>query len=144
SAAEQGLTALTARLLGPSAAAQFSEMLQSVTLQRTGEGATVFISLAALLIAATGSFVQLKAGLNRVWGVRSHTNRPMLISYLARRAASIGMMAVLGLFLLVSLGLSTLLVAAGEMLRVGPLETTLHLLDLTFNSAVFTALFAAM
>ena len=87
SVAEEGLTALTNRLLGPNAAAQFSEMLQSVTVQRTGEGATVTISLLALLFAATGSFVQLRAALNRVWGVRPHADRPMVISYLARRTA---------------------------------------------------------
>lgn len=144
SAAEQGLTALTRRLLGPNAATQFSEMLQTVTAQQRGEGAALVISLVALLFAATGSFVQLTSALNRVWGVRPHANRPMVISYFARRIASVGMMGVLGLFLLVSLGLSTLLVAAGEMFLVGPREDTLYVLDLTFNTALFTVLFASM
>jgi membrane protein len=143
-AAEQGLTALTRRLLGPSAAMQFSEMLRTVTAQHRGEGAALAISLVALLFAATGSFVQLRSALNRVWGVRHHANRPMVISYFARRIASIGMMAVFGLFLLASLGLSTLLVAAGEMFLVGPREDVLHFLDLTFNIAVFTLLFVVM
>lgn len=144
SVAEEGLTALTGRLLGSTATAQLSAMLQNATLQHTGEGAAVVISLGALLFSATGSFVQLRSALNRVFGVRPHAGRHMVVSYLARRVASFGMMAVMGVFLLVSLGLSTLLAAAGEIFFVGLQEDTLHVFDLTFNTAVFTVLFAAM
>lgn len=144
SAAEEALTSVTNRLLGPAAAAQFSAMLQNTRAQQTGEGAAVFISLGALLFAATGSFVQLKAALNRVWGVRPYADRHMVMSYLARRTASVGMMGVLGIFLLVSLGLSTLLAAASEMFLVGLPVGTLRVFDLIFNSAVFTVLFAAI
>lgn len=144
SLAQQGLITQTSRLLGPAAAAQFSVMLQNATARTTGEGAAVLISLAALLFAATGAFVQLQSALNRVWGVRPHGDRPFVISYLARRVASVGMMAFLGIFLLASLGLSIVLAAAGEMLLGGLHEGTLHVIDLMFNAAVFTALFAAM
>ena len=144
SVAEQGLINQIGRLLGPNAGAQFAAMLQYAADRRSGEGAAVAISLAALLIAATGGFVQLQSALNRVWRVRPDVDRPFVIGYFARRGASVGMMAFLGIFLLISLGLSTLLNAAGEMLLGSALETTLHVLDLLFNAAVFTILFAAM
>ena len=142
--AKQGLISQTSRLLGPDAAAQFAAMLKNAAARSPGEGAAVVISLAALLFAATGAFVQLQSALNRVWGVHLNADRPFVIAYLARRAASVGMMAFLGIFLLASLGLSTLLAAAGEMLVGGVSERTLHLLDLLFNAAVFAVLFTAM
>ena len=144
SLARQGFATQTSRLLGPAAAAQFSAMLQNATARTAGEGAAVLISLAALLFAATGAFVQLQSSLNRVWGVRPEGDRPFVISYLARRVASVGMMAFLGIFLLASLGLSTVLAAAGEMLLGGVQEKTLHVIDFIFNAAAFTVLFAAM
>jgi membrane protein len=142
--AEQGLINQTSRLLGPDAASQFAAMLKNAAARRSGEGAAVVFSLAALLFAATGAFVQLQSALNRVWGVHPNGDRPFVIAYLARRAASVGMMAFLGIFLLASLGLSTLLAAAGELFLGGALEGTLHVLDLFLNAAVFTVLFAAM
>jgi membrane protein len=42
------------------------------------------------------------------------------------------------------LGLSTLLAMAGEMFFAGMPKDTLHQLDLVFNTAVFTVLFAVM
>lgn len=142
--AQEGFAAQTGRLLGPEAAAQFSAMLQNATARTEGEGAAVLMSLAALLFAATGAFVQLQSSLNRVWGVRPRGDRPFVVAYLARRVASVGMMAALGILLLASLGLSTLLAAAGELLLGGIRESTLHVLDPLFNAAVFTVLFAAM
>jgi membrane protein len=144
SVAQEGLINQTGRLLGPSATAQFAAMLQNATERSSGEGAALVISLAALLFAATGGFVQLQSALNRVWGVRPNADRPFLVAYLGRRVASVVMMAFLGIFLLASLGLSTLLAAAGEMFLVGVPEGTWHVLDLIFNAAVFTVLFAAM
>ncbi len=142
--AQQGFATQTGRLLGPAAAEQFSAMLQNATARTTGEGSALLISLAALLFAATGAFVQLQSALNRVWRVEPHADRPFVIAYLARRIASVGMMAFLGIFLLASLGLSTVLAAAGELLLGGMMESTLQVLDLVFNAAVFTVLFAAM
>jgi len=120
--AEQGLIDQTGRLLGPDAAAQFAAMLKNAAARRSGEGAAVLISLAALLFAATGAFVQLQSALNRVWGVHPNADRPFVIAYLARRVASVGMMAFLGIFLLASLGLSTLF-GADAALPAWQLET---------------------
>lgn len=144
SAAEAGLISQTSRLLGPSTAAQFSRMLESAGGRSSGEGAAVLLSLIAVVFGATGAFVQLQAALNRVWAVSPNPSRPFLIAYLVKRIRTIGMMAVLGLFLLVSLGLTTLLAAAGEMFLGGLSKDTLHVLDLIFNAAVLTVLFAAM
>ena len=142
--AQRSLAAQIGRLLGPASAAQFSAMLQNATARTEGEGAGLLVSFAALLFAATGAFVQLQSSLNRVWEVRRPSDRPFVIAYLARRVASVGMMAALGVLLLASLGLSTLLAAAGELLLGGVRESTLHVLDPIFNAAVFTVLFAAM
>ncbi|MDA0203921.1 MAG: YihY/virulence factor BrkB family protein [Acidobacteria bacterium] len=144
SQAEAGLIEQTGQLFGPAAAAQFSAMLKNAAERSAGEGSALVISLAALVFAATGGFIQLQAALNRVWQVQPSSNHPFVVAYLARRGASMLMMAALGVFLLVSLGLSTLLAAAGELFLAGMREDTLRILDLMFNAAVLTALFAAM
>jgi len=144
SQAEAGLVEQTGRLFGPAAAAQFAAMLKNAAERSSGEGSALVISIAALVFAATGGFIQLQAALNRVWGVQPKSDHPFVVAYLAKRGASMLMMAALGVFLLVSLGLSTLLAAAGELFLIGMREDTLHILDLIFNALVFTALFAAM
>ena len=126
-------------LVGPAATEQVQVMLDAAAARASGEGLILVVSIITLLVAATGAFVQLQAALNRAWGVRPDPNQSFFQSFAVKRLASIGMVLTIGFLLLVSLALSALLTAAGDLLPVS--EGVLHFADVLANLVVFTLLF---
>ncbi|HET8887103.1 MAG TPA: YihY/virulence factor BrkB family protein [Salinimicrobium sp.] len=84
---------------------------------RVQEGSiwTTIIGLGVLLFAATGVFFQLKMALNNVWNVAE--KKENFLRTLINRLVSFGMILVLGLLLMISLVLSTLLNALGDVIQ---------------------------
>ncbi len=66
------------------------------------------LALAALLISSTTAFAQLQAALNRIWGVQK-PGRNAVLAWLTRRLFSLGMIAVIGFLLMVTLVVTSVL-----------------------------------
>ncbi len=97
-----------------SASAEIGTIME---LSRTREGTwwKSMLSLAGVIVAATGLIVALQSSLNRVWGVKP-VDGAFAVSFLWKRIVSFGMILCFGFLLLVSFVLSTLLAAIGSLL----------------------------
>lgn len=97
------------------------------------------VSLGALIVSATTAFAQFQEAINRIWNVEAASPSNALWAWVRRRLLSLGMVAVIGFFLVITLVVSTLLSAA---------LTQEGWAWVAFNEAltvlVFTAAFAAL
>jgi len=101
--------------IGPQGARQIHTMIQSASRETRGSGLPLILGIAGLLIGATGAFIQLQNALNRAWNVDPKAQRGGIFGMLLKRVLSLGMLLGLAFILLVSLLLSALLGAAGDV-----------------------------
>ena len=95
-------------------ALQVQEAIKGLQSQKNSALATVIGSI-ALVIGATGIFVEIQDSLNMIWGVRPKAKKGF-IKLLLNRAISFSMIIGLGFLLIVSLVVNTLLLALSEKL----------------------------
>jgi membrane protein len=121
--------------------------LQGVVLsahrsQQTGSAAV--LGVIALVLGATGVFVELEAALNDIWKVKSKVAGRGLIGMFWDRVLSFGLVAIVGFLLLVSLLVSAALAALGHYAagRLPLPEIVWQAIDLVFSISVITVLFA--
>jgi membrane protein len=74
--------------------------------------ASGLVSLGALLVSASTAFAQLQDAINRIWMIQAPAPANAIWSWVRRRLLSLGMIAVIGFFLVITLVVSTLLSAA--------------------------------
>src|SRR5699024_6752710 len=98
---------------------------------------TILVGGGALIFGATGLFFQLKAAMNNIWGVTA--KKETILRTVINRMISFGMVMVVGLLLLISLVISTLLKVVGEYLA-GISETFSMLLLNSLNFAISFAI----
>ena len=142
------LEAQLGSLMGASATAQIRNILEQAQAPGSGSVVTTVLSIAALLLGATGAFGQLQAALNRAWEVAPDPEQGGLKAFLLKRVFSFGMILSVAFLLLVSLVLSAALTAfggaLGSMLPDGVSATLLQVLNQALSLVVITALFAAL
>lgn len=106
-------------LVGEGGASVIKTMVRSA--EKSGD--TFFaaaIGLIALILGASGAFIQLQEALNTIWGVRPKPGHGIWV-FIHKRLLSFSMILVIGFMLLVSLVLSALLAGMGHFLnRVMP------------------------
>ncbi len=145
----QGAILLQIRgLVGPGGAEQVKVILGQAEQPGAGKPVATLLGLAALVFGATTAFGELQNALNRAWRVEPDPALGILRNLLVKRVFSFGMLLVLAFLLLVSLALSALLVAFGDLL-LAPLpdgigKTLLQALNAVVTFTVITLLFAAM
>lgn len=134
--------------LGPGGAAQVQMLLEHV--RRPGEGNPLAATLGVLafLFGATAAFVQLQNALNTAWQVGPNPKRGDIKNFLLKRVLSFAMILSIGFLLLISLVLSALLSAFGDVVEfftpeplTGPI---LSAINAGVSFAVITFLFAVM
>lgn len=134
-------------VLGDDTAAQLGTMLQQA---RDIGGTSVIaqsIGIGALVLSATGAFIQLQRALNRAWDVVPDPDRSGIKVTLMKRLTSFGMILVIAFLMGVSLVLSALLsVFATELsgLIGGAGWVFIQVADVVLPLALFTLLFAAI
>jgi membrane protein len=101
--------------LGPGAA-QLREILANVQRPGNNGGLAGLVGIGGLLFGATGAFIQLQSALNRIWEVRPDPARSDVRTFFTKRLLSFGMLLTIGFLLLVSLVLSALLEAFGDVI----------------------------
>lgn len=130
------------------AGAQMGEAIRSVTEaseSSPGAGLAGVLGIVTLLVGATAVFAELQGAMNRIWDVRVAPGGG-LWAWLRKRLLSLGMIAVIGFLLLVSLIASAVLSAlAGPAHGSLPGADWLWLvLDTGIALAVYVLLFAAL
>lgn len=112
-AAQNALSAQLTGLMGPQAAELLQSLLAGASSTSTGV-LSALVGIVTLLVAATGVFGEMQSALNTIWKVETKASS---VSRMVRaRAASIGLVAVLGFLLMVSLVVSALVTALGTWL----------------------------
>lgn len=134
-------------VVGVEGAAEVVEVVEGVT-EPDLSGPTAIFGLVAIVLGATGGFVNLQTALNKAWRVAPDPQGSTVRVFLLKRAISLAMMAVIGMLLISAMLLSTGLAAfEGLIRRYAPpwLETsTLQALDLGTSFAVVTVAFTLL
>ena len=133
-------------LMGPSGAEQVQTIIAEAKQPGSGPLAGL-LGVAALVLGATGAFLQLQSALNRAWEVEPDPGQGGLKNFVLKRVLSLGMVLGIAFLLLVSLAVSALLSEAGHALTrmlPGVNEALLYGLNLVLSFAVITLLFATM
>lgn len=131
--------------IGRETALAIEGMIANATLNSDSSTFTIIFGLGFLIFGATGVFFQLKAAMNNIWNVTAKRNTVKRI--VINRIISLGMVFVLGLLMLISLVISTLLRVLSEYLAsVVPVITafTFKLLDFVISFVIITSLFASI
>jgi membrane protein len=112
-AAENAIVTQLSDLMGPQTAEVLQSAVASAARKSSGTIATI-VGVITLTVTASGVFGELQSTLNAIWKTEP---TGMTVSRLIRaRAASLGLVAALGLVLIVSLAVSGALTAFGNYL----------------------------
>lgn len=126
---------------------QGGELIQTMLARssdKSAGAAASILGLITVLVTASGVFGEMQSALNRTWDVDT-SNQPWF-SMIRARAASLGLVAALGFFLIVSLAASAALAALGNYLGSHTAFAPLLLagLNTVISLLLFTLLFAAI
>lgn len=143
-AVEGRITSEISGLIGKGSANLIQTMIINSALT---ESSLLFIifGIGVLIFGATGVFFQLQKALNDIWSVRAKKNT--LLDTLKRRAIAFGMVMVVGLLLLISLVISTVINAFSDLIEsyYADLSSGLVIvLNFIFSQIIITALFATI
>jgi membrane protein len=130
-------------LIGVQSASLLQSAIRNASNIKTGTLATL-ISVGTLLITASGVFVELQNTLNVIWKVEVRGDP---VTRLVRaRAASLGLVAAMAFVLIVSLIISALLNALGDLINayVPNGSAILSVLNFLLSFALLAALFGAI
>lgn len=114
-------------------------VVESGRIERFAFSASGIISLGALLVSASTAFAQLQDAINRIWMIEAPVQTNAIWGWVRRRLLSLGMIAVIAFFLVVTLVVSTLLSAALTQEGWGWV-----VVNEAITVAVFTVAFAAL
>ena len=112
-------------LMGKEAADLVQRAVQSVS-GRSNDIIATIIGVITLLITASGVFGEMRSALNTIW--KADTKGTTISRLIRARAASLGLVVALGLLLLISLVISTVISALPDsiMARLPAIPTCLH------------------
>jgi membrane protein len=144
SAVQGRITEEIGEFIGTDAANAIENMVAKAALDQSSTWAVIF-GFAFLIFGATGVFFQLKAAMNNIWNiaVKKVTVKRIVIN----RIISLGMVLVLGLLLLISLVISTVINIFKEYLAsISPTVTTflLEIVNFLISFTIVMSLFAAI
>ncbi len=130
-------------LIGSDGARMLEEMIENAAAERSGILATT-VSVAALILGATGVFGELQAMMNTIWDVERPATAGGIAAMLRTRLLSFGMILGIAFLLLVSLVVSAVIAAASGWSRalLPGMDALWHLVDIAVSLGVTTALFA--
>jgi membrane protein len=102
------------------------------------------LGVLTVIVTASGVFGELQTALNRTWEVENTSDQPWF-SIIRARAVSLGLVAVLGFLLMISLAASAAVSALGNYLGgQSGFTVLLSVLNTVLSLALFTMLFGAI
>jgi membrane protein len=143
---EQRIETEMMAVVGAGGAGQIREMIRNADRPGGGGALATVLSIGALLLGATGAFLDLQKALNTVWEVRPDPTRAGWLRFVTKRLLSLGMVLTIAFLLLVSLLVSAAVSALGQRLAglvsPGLSAAPLYVLHLALSLAVIAFLFA--
>jgi membrane protein len=133
-------------LMGASGAEEIGTIINQAE-RPGGRGLKAVLGVGALILGATGAFLQLQAALNRAWEVEPDPRQGGFKNFVFKRLLSLGMILGVAFLLLVSLALSAAVSAIGGVagrLIPGASSAILFLFDTVITFIVVAGLFAAI
>lgn len=131
--------------IGTEPAEAVEEMIANAALNNSST-ITVIFGLGFLLFGATGVFFQMKAAMNNIWNVAA--KKATFLRMIINRLVSFGMVLVIGLLMLISLIISTVLRVLKEFMAnvIAPGLTTFMIdcINFLISFVIITSLFAAI
>ena len=125
-------------LIGEDSAQGIQAMITAATKEQRVGVVSSMLGVVALLFGATGVFVELKDSMNTIWGVKVKPGMGIW-GLLKDRALSFAMVLSIGVLLLISLCLSTLLSAIGHWIDLSLMSP--RIVDFVSTSIVIPLLF---
>src|SRR5215218_3781227 len=143
---QEALSGQFGSMIGPEGAKMVTTMISQAKQPGGGVIATI-LGIGAVVLGATGAFMQLQAALNRAWEVKPDPNAGGIKNFIFKRVLSLGMVLGIAFMLLVSLALSAALTAIGGMigqLIPGGSAIVAGILQTVISLGVVFLLFAAI
>ncbi|HET7228451.1 MAG TPA: YihY/virulence factor BrkB family protein [Longimicrobium sp.] len=143
---QEALSGQFGSMIGPDGAKLVTTMITQAKQPGGGVIATI-LGIGAVVLGATGAFLQLQAALNRAWEVKPDPNAGGIKNFIFKRVLSLGMVLGIAFMLLVSLALSAALTAIGGMigqLIPGGSAIVAGILQTVISLGVVFLLFAAI
>ncbi len=131
-------------LIGEGSADAIQVMLSNVALENSSILFLIF-GIGILIFGATGVFFQLQKALNDIWSVRA--KKDTFMDALKRRATAFGLVMAIGLLMLISLVISSVINALSDFIsyRYSDLSAiVVQVLNFLVSQLIVTALFATI
>jgi membrane protein len=141
----QNIISQVSSMMGAETSAQINSMLSSVSESKSSVWASIF-GVVILIVGATGVFIELQKSLNIIWEVVAVPQKGIWL-YVKVRLFSFGLIMTIAFLLLVSLVISTALVAVSKFFQTdssGVLMILFDICNFLFSICIISALFAAM
>jgi membrane protein len=122
-------------IVGSNTALQIQDVIKGLQSQKNSFLATIVGSI-ALVIGATGIFVEIQDSLNLIWGVRPKAKKGF-VKLLINRVLSFSMIIGLGFLLIVSLIVNALLLAMSNYLLQLLPELPINILSFVNTALIF-------
>lgn len=136
------------QFIGYRAAGELETVLENVSRPGQGGPIAAVLGIIAFFFGATAAFAQIQQALNAAWQVAPDPERGEVTNFLLKRVLSFAMILGIGVLILVSLALGTLLTVFGDALETfapeRPSAFILRSLDVSISFAVIAFLFGAM
>lgn len=140
--AKSALKSQVSQMIGnPQASDQIEQILES-TQQEAGKWWKTLLSVAGIVIGATGVVAALQTSLNQVWGVKVDPERSGLLDMVRKRLLSFTMILGLGFLLVVSLVATAVLNGFSEW--IGASGALGEVINFTVQAVVVFVMFAAI
>lgn len=139
------ITEQVSGLVGEESAAEIETMIRNASEFGGGSLGGKLIGVIALIVGATGAFGQLQKALNRAWSVEPKAGG--IPGLLLKRVLSFGFVLTIAFLLLVSLVLSAMLSAFGDVVEAwlgAGMAGVMQAANFALSLALVTALFAAI
>ncbi len=133
-------------ILGADTAIQLQDMVKIASESKKSIWATI-IGVITILVGATGVFAQFQKSLNIIWGVKADETKSGLWSLIRARLFSFGLIVAIAFLLMVSLIISTLLIALGDWLSScfsDSLLGVIQIINFIISIFIIALLFALM
>ncbi len=143
---QDALSGQMGSMLGADGAKTVGTMVNQ-SKQPGGGAIGTIMGIAALVLGATGAFMQLQAALNTAWEVKPDPKAGGIKNFVFKRLLSVGMVLSIAFLLLVSLALSAALTAVGGAVGAlipGASAVVIGILQTLVSLVVVTLLFAAI
>lgn len=140
--AKSALKSQVSQMMGnPQASDQISKILEN-SEREPGRWWKTLLSVAGIIVGATGVVAALQTSLNQVWGVKPDPERSSILEMARKRLLSFGMILGLGFLLVVSLIASAVLNGLSEM--IGASGTLGEAINFAVQAIVVFVMFAAI